>query len=247
MRVFSLFFFFSGPTSGPPSSNESSENYNSSDKESSTFSAKRRYSQMTADDLRLKFKSVLSPVEENLEGGSAKRPHLENRGARRLFSPVSESGRRFSAGYESDEPGPSSLSKNDNSSSEIFSSPTLNLPNFVIDGTAPHLLQISPQKYKENMNWLTKIRKEKFEQMSRTRIGELTSPKATVTPVPARRSGRSRSTEPRKTVKESAVSLLNFFRVSGKECDKDTCFTTSNLISSQSTSTRNGEESDVKT
>lgn len=37
--------------------------------------------------------------------------------------------------------------------------PTLNLPNFVIDGCAPHL-QISPQK-KPDKDWLTKIRIQK--------------------------------------------------------------------------------------
>ncbi|XP_046416465.1 protein lethal(2)denticleless isoform X1 [Neodiprion virginianus] len=219
-----------GPSSGPPSSTESVESYNCSEKKALTPSTKRRYSQMTADELRFKFESVLSPVEENLEGGSAKRLHIDNRGARRLFSSANECGRTLSANYDSDEPGPSSSTVNDRSNSEVPFSPTLNLPNYVIDGTAPHLLQISPQKYKENVDWLTKIRKEKFEQKSKAGIGELTSPKATATAV--RRSARSRSTEPRKTIKEP--SLLNFFRVSGKECEKELCVTSDNLISSKS-------------
>lgn len=161
-----------------------------------------------------------------------------------MFSPASDRVRRSSVGYDSDEPGPSSSSKNE-SGSEFPFSPTSNLPNFVIDGTAPHLLQISPQKYKENIDWLTKIRKEKFEQKSKTAISELTSPKAPV--VAGRRSGRSRSTEPRKPVKDTSLSLLNFFRVSGKECDKDLCFAAASLISSQSAVSRTGEQANAKT
>jgi denticleless len=46
----------------------------------------------------------------------------------------------------------------------IMNSPTTNLPNFVIDGDAPHLGLMSPQKKmrKENVDWLTKIRKQKL-------------------------------------------------------------------------------------
>ncbi|XP_063698546.1 protein lethal(2)denticleless [Culicoides brevitarsis] len=42
-------------------------------------------------------------------------------------------------------------------------SPTSNLPNFVVDGEAPHLRVSSPKrKLKENVDWLTKIRKQKI-------------------------------------------------------------------------------------
>lgn len=42
-------------------------------------------------------------------------------------------------------------------------SPTSNLPNYVIDGDAPHLkLQSPKRKLKENVDWLTKIRKQKL-------------------------------------------------------------------------------------
>lgn len=44
-----------------------------------------------------------------------------------------------------------------------FSSPTSNLPNYVLNGEAPHLPIISPKrKLKENVDWLTKIRKQKL-------------------------------------------------------------------------------------
>lgn len=43
-----------------------------------------------------------------------------------------------------------------------FFSPTSNLPNYVLDGEAPHLRVCSPKrKHKENVNWLTKFRKQK--------------------------------------------------------------------------------------
>ncbi|GAB0094634.1 Protein lethal(2)denticleless [Sergentomyia squamirostris] len=49
-------------------------------------------------------------------------------------------------------------------SSGMFS-PTSNLPNYVMDGEAPHLRVISPKrKLKENVDWLTKIRKQKLQQ-----------------------------------------------------------------------------------
>lgn len=47
-------------------------------------------------------------------------------------------------------------------SSATLLSPTSNLPNYVIDGDAPHLKQQSPKrKLKENVDWLTKIRKQR--------------------------------------------------------------------------------------
>lgn len=55
---------------------------------------------------------------------------------------------------------------NDNGNQQqqhVFSSPTLNLPNYVVTGEAPHLPAQSPKrKLKENVDWLTKIRKQKM-------------------------------------------------------------------------------------
>lgn len=49
------------------------------------------------------------------------------------------------------------------STSSILFSPTSNLPNYVIDGEAPHLQIMSPKrKIKEKVDWLTKIRKQKL-------------------------------------------------------------------------------------
>lgn len=52
------------------------------------------------------------------------------------------------------------------------SSPTINLPNFVIDGDAPHLANVTTnsnkRKLKENVDWLTKIRKQKLLQAAKS-------------------------------------------------------------------------------
>lgn len=49
---------------------------------------------------------------------------------------------------------------------QMLNSPTSNLPNFVIDGDAPHLVnaQFSPQRRtrNESVDWLTKMRKQKL-------------------------------------------------------------------------------------
>lgn len=53
-------------------------------------------------------------------------------------------------------------SSNYESDDTLTFSPTSGLPNFVVDGTAPHLLANSPQKKtKENLNWLIEYRKRK--------------------------------------------------------------------------------------
>ncbi|XP_053978906.1 protein lethal(2)denticleless [Hylaeus anthracinus] len=194
-------------------------------------SLKRSYCQMMGSWSDGKFKSVLSPIRENREF-IAKRVHLENRGARRLFSPSNDNTSFLNRGYESDEPSTSSITT-ENKSSAILFSPTLNLPNFVIDGTAPHLLQLSPEKYKENIDWLTRIRREKYERKGEKTVAEkLSSPGSHPTPV--RRHSRSRSTEPQKvskTSKSSAPSLLDFFKLT-KDCETNVCCDDTNVIPS---------------
>lgn len=174
---------------------------------------------------------ILSPIHENHETAT-KRVHTDNRGMRRLFSPGVETATTSSRGYDSDEP---STSQFINRNEETPFSPTLNLPNFVMDGTAPHLLEISPQKYKENVDWLTKMRKERYEQ---SKIQESTSysPKTQVTPS-ARRSKRSQSTEPQKVTKPTkSASLLDFFKITSKDCEQNPCSENSNIIPSTSIS-----------
>lgn len=52
------------------------------------------------------------------------------------------------------------------SNAALLFSPTQNLPNYVIDGEAPHMGVMSPKKRpasrNDNIDWLTKIRKQKL-------------------------------------------------------------------------------------
>ncbi|XP_050575282.1 protein lethal(2)denticleless [Bombus affinis] len=212
-------------TPGPSSSDAYNQVEDSRNQCNVTTSMKRNYFQMMSGSWSDgKFKSVLSPIQENLTSARvAKRIHLENRGARRLFSPCNDNSSLLNRGYESDEPSTSSSSR-ENRNNEIHFSPTSNLPNFVIDGTAPHLLQLSPEKYKENVDWLTRIRREKYGKVRKTLSEKSASPVSCT--VLARRNTRSRSTEPQKVSKmprNSPLSLLNFFKVTGKDCETNMC------------------------
>ncbi|KAK2587005.1 hypothetical protein KPH14_010972 [Odynerus spinipes] len=207
-------------------------------KQSSSSGVKRTYSQMIMGGSYSdgKFKTILSPIQENMEM-TTKRVHIETRGARRLFSPSTDRTTMLDRTSESDEPSTSSsTSENksatvENQSTSIPFSPTSNLPNFVIDGTAPHL-QMSPEKFKENVDWLTRIREKYREQKIKTPFDKMSSPKVGT---PARRSGRSKSMEPQKGSKTStspAPSLLDFFKISNKDCDKNICSENKNTLPS---------------
>ncbi|XP_011499985.1 PREDICTED: protein lethal(2)denticleless-like [Ceratosolen solmsi marchali] len=181
------------------------------------------------------YKFILSPVQETLET-PAKRLNVENRGARRLFCTEmcsSSKGHVQSNNcYEFHES--SSSSTNRDATLTAFS-PTSNLPNFVVDGTAPHLLEMSPQKLKENIDWLTKIRKEKYSQHNCKTILKLSSPKQDTTPI--HRINRSRSTEPRKTPNSPTYPLLQYFRPAIKDCNNDVCLESKNMASPCSSQT----------
>ena len=222
-------------TPGPSSMDACNQTEDNQSQYCTSNSMKRSYQQMMVGSWSDgKFKSILSPIQENREF-VAKRAHLENRGARRLFSPSSDNNPLLNKGYESDEP--STSSSTTETKNAILFSPTLNLPNFVIDGTAPHLLQLSPEKYKENVDWLTRIRRDKYEQ----KVGKVVSEKLS-SPVfhttPARRSSRSRSTEPQKVSKapkSPAPSLLDFFKITGRDCGTNVCCEDADVISSRKT------------
>lgn len=131
------------------------------------------------------FTEMTDNIFEKHQGSDQKRPHMETKG-RRLFSPstsyASTSDFHLPAIVEETEKqmlSPSRLlsplteridlnlktpeSSNSRQVIQNFFSPTLNLPNFVMDGEAPHLRIISPKKkLKENVDWLTKIRKQKL-------------------------------------------------------------------------------------
>jgi denticleless len=132
-------------------------------------------------------KRILSPIQE-ICGSSPKRTNVDKRASRKLeFSPNRE------------------LVP---STSMASFSPTLGLPNFVVDGTAPHLSN-SPRKSKENMNWLTEMRKRKNACKN---TSDNLSPKNLKTPT--RKTNRVRSTELRKMSKNSShfmPAITNFY------------------------------------
>lgn len=182
-----------------------------------------------------------SDVEED-QAPDKKRIHLENRGARRLFEPGTSTD--LSTIMEENEPGCSTslnpmtpvcdrdkslFSTPQSSRALTFNSPTANLPNYVLSGEAPHLRNISPKKKcKENIDWLTKIIKQKrlYDHFSSTvdnakEFGSSSSqieesPK--VHGSPARKIGRNKSGSDNilKTSK-SENTLLKFFTVVKRE------------------------------
>lgn len=94
-------------------------------------------------------------------------------------------------------------------------SPTANLPNYVFDGTGPHMLDRSPRKSRENsVDWLTQIRQQRlFKERPNVENPTSSSPKTPTTPI-NRGIKRARSTEPTsasKKKKTSTVSLLKYF------------------------------------
>lgn len=79
------------------------------------------------------------------------------------------------------------LSAQQQSVNSVIYSPTTNLPNFVLDGDAPHLAIMSPKrKLRDKVDWLTKIRKQKLmsscrgstitDKITEERMDEITTP-----------------------------------------------------------------------
>ncbi|XP_055904834.1 protein lethal(2)denticleless [Eupeodes corollae] len=79
----------------------------------------------------------------------------------KLLSPLSE--RILSNGNASTSGATPSPPASNSAFSSVIFSPTSNLPNYVVDGDAPHLGIMSPKrKLKDKVDWLTKIRKQKL-------------------------------------------------------------------------------------
>lgn len=96
-------------------------------------------------------------------------PREENE---KLLSPLNE--RNHLNHYRLEEIRTPSSSLNRPSCSQSLFSPTSNLPNYVIDGDAPHLkLQSPKRKLKENIDWLTKIRKQKLSSTINRQLNKL--------------------------------------------------------------------------
>ncbi|XP_050325833.1 protein lethal(2)denticleless [Bactrocera neohumeralis] len=84
-----------------------------------------------------------------------------------IQSPLGE--RVVTENHNSDYTSPTNAGTSNNSTSQqpplssMIFSPTSNLPNYVLNGEAPHLGIMSPKrKHKEKIDWLTKIRKQKL-------------------------------------------------------------------------------------
>lgn len=84
-----------------------------------------------------------------------------------IQSPLSE--RVVTENHNSDYTSPTNAATSNNLTSQqpplssVIFSPTSNLPNYVLNGEAPHLGIMSPKrKHKEKIDWLTKIRKQKL-------------------------------------------------------------------------------------
>ncbi|XP_055851438.1 protein lethal(2)denticleless [Episyrphus balteatus] len=79
----------------------------------------------------------------------------------KLLSPLSE--RMLGNGNPTSSNSNTSPIASSSAFSSVIFSPTSNLPNYVVDGDAPHLGIMSPKrKLKDKVDWLTKIRKQKL-------------------------------------------------------------------------------------
>jgi denticleless len=93
----------------------------------------------------------------------------------------------------------------------ILPSPTLNLPNYVLDGTSPHHHCSPNARLKEHVDWLTKLIKMK------TSSGESNNyPSAHVTPKQRLTHSRSQETVKGISPKRNSETLLRFFQVAEK-------------------------------
>lgn len=171
-------------------------------------------------------KRTSSQAELSSPGNTAKKQQTEKGGARRLFGSLQE------ATTSKDGDGvlatileeTSPVKTNDNSD---YFSPTANLPNFVIDGEAPHLKNFSPQK-KQDKDWLTKMR---IEQSLRTQMEILSRPSSPkqlrlsliensiVTSPKINNSGKKQK---KITTSRAQSPLLKFFRVTNnsRSCER---------------------------
>nr|CAD7413953.1 unnamed protein product [Timema poppensis] len=93
-------------------------------------------------------------------------------------------------------------------------SPTSNLPNFVRDKSSSLHTCSRALLQKENVDWLTKLRKTKAEKpLNVSETGE----------TPKQRSRSQSVLECRGKVKRAQVTLLKFFKVSGKSTSEQSC------------------------
>ncbi|CAH0406758.1 unnamed protein product [Chilo suppressalis] len=97
-----------------------------------------------------------------------------------------------------------------------FNTPTKNLPNFVLDGEAPHLRLMSPVKKKQDTtDWLTRIVREK-----KAKISDSGAVAANITPLSPKESLPQRRNSVTDRIPKSGTkncsTLLKYFSVSNK-------------------------------
>ncbi|XP_059055533.1 protein lethal(2)denticleless [Achroia grisella] len=92
-----------------------------------------------------------------------------------------------------------------------FTTPTKNLPNFVLDGEAPHLRLMSPVRKKRETDWLTLMSREKKGKNVEVDKVSASAPLSPMENIPARRNS---ATE--KTPKSKSRTLLKYFSVATK-------------------------------
>ncbi|KAM3963709.1 LOW QUALITY PROTEIN: WD40 domain-containing protein denticleless [Aphomia sociella] len=93
-----------------------------------------------------------------------------------------------------------------------FRTPTKNLPNFVLDGEAPHLRLMSPMKKKqETTDWLTLMGREKRGKNTDVEKYQISAPLSPKENIPSRRNSSSE-----KTPKSKSRTLLKYFSVTTK-------------------------------
>lgn len=135
---------------------------------SADYSSKKTHSLVTPTLRRTAQKRTFAELADTASnsGNSKKRArrlfpddlHLDSSPIKQLkFSPLSER-------LDLNDTIPSTPSSSStNRIALTFSSPTSNLPNYVLNGEAPHLQIVSPKrKLKENIDWLTKIRQQRL-------------------------------------------------------------------------------------
>lgn len=167
--------------------------------------------------------TVNSSKRKNLEGlFNENKRLLTDKGPRRLFNPISSNLPNESETL-ADTLEALSFSKSAEISPNHAYSPTVNMPNFAIDGCAPHL-RFSPLK-RQDKDWLTKLRVERclIKEMQ-----ELAGPSPPKLPK-YDSSPRSRTKTQKNRCSSPQSPLLKFFKVtnSAVKCDSQQCVTKS--------------------
>ncbi|XP_069681957.1 protein lethal(2)denticleless isoform X2 [Periplaneta americana] len=111
------------------------------------------------DSSRGRKRPVLSPVRDR---NQESKTGLEVKGKRRLFSPCKHNASEALGIPSINGDSVSNVDTECSVSHLNLCSPTQNLPNYVIDGTSPHHYCSRNARLKENVDWLTKLRKEKM-------------------------------------------------------------------------------------